>query len=123
LIDDSKGSRLTYMIVKPTVRVGDLIMVVGMVGRDEDGRIVEGVVAQTTRALVRVSEALQEHGCDLADVCRLRVYVTDIADWGAVADEITRHLGPEWPPAVAMQVVALVDPAMKVEIEVDAAAR
>jgi enamine deaminase RidA (YjgF/YER057c/UK114 family) len=111
------------VLVKPTVRVGDLIVVVGMVGRDEAGGVVEGVVPQTTRALLRVREALQEHGCDLRDICRLRVYVTDIADWPAVADEITRHLGDEWPPAVAMQIVALVDPAMKVEIEVDAAAR
>jgi enamine deaminase RidA (YjgF/YER057c/UK114 family) len=123
LLADSEGSRLAVVVVKSTVRVGDVIMVVGMVGRDKEGQVVEGAVAQTTRALERVNEALGEHGCDLRDVCRLRVYVTDIADWPAVADEITRHLGPEWPPALAMQVVALVDPAMKIEIEVDAAAR
>jgi enamine deaminase RidA (YjgF/YER057c/UK114 family) len=105
-----------------TARAGDLITVVGMVGRDAGGAIVEGVVPQTRRALERIEEALAEHGRDRHSLVRLRVYLTDIADWPAVRDEITLFLGEEWPPAAVVQVQALVDPAMKVELEVDAAA-
>jgi enamine deaminase RidA (YjgF/YER057c/UK114 family) len=110
------------MRVRTTARVGDLITVVGMVGRDASGVVVEGVTAQTRRALERIEEALAEHGRDRHALVRLRVYLTEIGDWPAVRDEITSFLGEDWPPAAVVQVQALVEPSMKVELEVDAAA-
>jgi enamine deaminase RidA (YjgF/YER057c/UK114 family) len=88
---------------------------------------VDGVVmhpgdaaAQTRQALVLVRQALERAGFTLADVVRTRMFVTDISRWeevgrahGEVFDEIR--------PATSMvQVGALIDPAMLVEIEADA---
>jgi len=95
----------------------------GMVGRDRStGEVVAGVVPQTRRSLERVEEALTEHELDRSSLVRLRVYLTNIGDWPAVRDEITAFLGNDWPPALVVAVSALVEPAMKVEIEADAAA-
>jgi enamine deaminase RidA (YjgF/YER057c/UK114 family) len=98
------------------------LLVMGMVGRDRDGQVVSGVGPQTRRALERVEEALRGEGVDRRAVARLRVYLTDIGDWPVARDEITAFVGEDWPPAVVVQVQALVEPSMKVEIEVEATA-
>lgn len=110
------------MNVRQTSRVGELVLVMGMVGRDESGGLVTGVTSQTEHALRRVESALAAHACGLADIVRLRVYLTSIADWPTVCDEISKALGDDWPPTAVVEVTALVDPAMLVELEVDAAA-
>ncbi|MGY1838523.1 MULTISPECIES: RidA family protein [unclassified Modestobacter] len=88
---------------------------------------VEGAVAhpgdaagQTRVALTGIQRALGEAGFALGDVVRTRMYVTDISRWeevGRVHGEFFRDVRP----ATAMvQVAALIDPAMLVEIEADA---
>lgn len=119
---NSCGSSIAPVRVRAVSRVGDLVLVMGMVGRDADGRVVPGVGPQTRRALERVEEALSGEELDRGAVARLRVYLTDIDDWPVARDEITAFLGEEWPPAVVVQVQALVEPSMKVEIEVEATA-
>lgn len=109
------------MKVCPSVRVGDLVFVVGMVGRDSTGALVPGVVAQTRRALERVEEVLSEHDLSLAALVRLRIYLADMGDWPVVRDEITSAIGETWPPAVALEVAGFVDAEIRVELEVDAA--
>ncbi len=110
------------MRVRTTARVGDHVIVMGMVGRDAQGVVVSGVAAQTRRSLERVEEALAAYGLDRRALVRLRIYLTDIGDWPVVRDEITAFVGNEWPPAVVVAVSALVEPSMKIEIEADAAA-
>jgi enamine deaminase RidA (YjgF/YER057c/UK114 family) len=92
-----------------------------MVGRDESGAVVEGVAAQTRRSLERAEAAVVPHGCDRSSFVRIRVYLTDIADWPVARDEMTAFLGDEWPPAAVVVVGALVEPSMRIELEVDAA--
>jgi hypothetical protein len=53
---------------------------------------------------------------------RLRVYLAHIDDWSSVRDEISRAIGETWPPAIAFQVGAFVEPTMLVELEADAVA-
>ena len=110
------------MKVRSSTRVGDLILVIGMVGRDGSGMVVDGVRAQTACAFERVRGVLAEYGRDLGAVVRMRIYLTDMADWPAVREEVTAAVGEEWPPAVVVQVAALVEPSMQVELEVDASA-
>jgi enamine deaminase RidA (YjgF/YER057c/UK114 family) len=110
------------MRVRTTSRVGDLVAVMGMVGRDASGAVVDGVAAQTRRSMERAEEALAQHGLDRSSFVRLRVYLTSIEDWPVVREELSGFLGEEWPPAIVVEVSALVEPEMKVEIEVDAAA-
>jgi enamine deaminase RidA (YjgF/YER057c/UK114 family) len=76
--------------------------------------------AQTRQALANIAEALERAGFRMADVVRTRIFVTDISRW----EEIGRAHGEvfsEIRPATSMvQVAALIDPAMLVEIEADA---
>ena len=76
--------------------------------------------AQTRRCLEIIQLALQNLGADLGCVVRTRLFVTDISRW----EEYGRAHGEffaEHPPATSMvEVKALIDPEMLVEIEADA---
>ena len=104
------------------VRVKNVIHVSGTTAVNDDGTpFAPGDAgAQTRRAIEIVAEALAKLGASLDDVVRTRIYVTDIARWeevGRVHGEVFRDIRP----ATAMvQVAALIDPAMLVEIEAEA---
>ena len=106
------------------VRVGDAIFVAGTTATGADGRLVGAgdAHAQTTQALANVASALERLGSSLRDVVRTRIFVTDISRWeeiGRAHGEVFRDIRPA---ATMMEVRALIDPAMLVEIEVDAIA-
>ena len=101
------------------VRAGDLLLVSGTTAIDEDG-VVRGVGdagAQTAFALDKIAAALAQAGAGLHQVVVTRMYVTDITR----ADEIGRvhgeRFGAHPPVATMVQVAALIDPRMLVEIE------
>jgi len=101
------------------VAADDFIFVSGCTST-ADGKIVfEGDMAkQTEQALLNVSAALREFGASLADVVQTRIYVTDISRW-AEAGEAHRLAFEEASPAATMvQVAALIDPRLLVEVEV-----
>jgi enamine deaminase RidA (YjgF/YER057c/UK114 family) len=100
------------------VAAGDFIFVSGCTSI-ADGKIVhDGDVAkQTEQALLNVSAALEQLGASLADVVQTRVYVTDITRWAEVG-EAHRLAFELAPPATSMvQVAALIDPRLLVEVE------
>jgi enamine deaminase RidA (YjgF/YER057c/UK114 family) len=76
--------------------------------------------AQARRCIEIAEKALVELGASLADVVRTRMFVTDISRW----QEFGRAHGEAFaahPPATTMvEVKALIDPAMLIEVEVDA---
>jgi len=88
---------------------------------------VEGVVqhvgdagAQTREALRIVKQALERAGFTLADVVRTRMFVTDISRWEEYGRAHGEFFGDVRPASSMLQVSALIDPAMLVEIEADA---
>lgn len=105
------------------VVVGDTCYVAGTTGFDYATMTIatgEGAAAaQTQQAFANVAAALAEAGFTLADVVRIRYLVPDAADWPAVGAVAGAHLGTIRPAATAM-IVGLVDPRMKVELEVEA---
>jgi enamine deaminase RidA (YjgF/YER057c/UK114 family) len=107
------------------VRVGDAVEVAGTTATDEDGSVVgEGdPYAQAKQALSNVERALEEAGADLDDVVRTRMYVTDADDWEAVGEAHAEFFGDVRPATTMVEVSALVDPAMLVEIEAEAVVR
>lgn len=104
------------------IRVGNYICVSGTAPITPSGITYApgNAYDQTRYCLEKIQKALQDLGADMRDVVRTRLYVTDIsrsADYGKAHQEFFG----EYPPAATMlEVRALVDAEMLVEIEVEA---
>jgi enamine deaminase RidA (YjgF/YER057c/UK114 family) len=98
------------------VRVGNQVHVAGTCAQPPS---VEGVGAygQAVDALATISAALTDAGASVADVVRTRLYVVDIDDTDAVLRAHGEVFGDIRPAATLVQVVALIDPQLLVEIE------
>ncbi len=104
------------------VRVGNQIFVSGTVAWGDDGKVAgEGdVYAQAKQAIRNIEKALAEAGASLADVVRTRTFVTDVSRFDEVAKAHGEAFGNIRPAATVVEVKALVDAVMLVEIEADA---
>ena len=79
-------------------------------------------VAQAHQCFRNIAQALGEAGCTLDDVVRVHYLLTDAALFGTLAPVFGEYFARARPAATAM-VVGLVDPRMKIEIEVTARRR
>lgn len=105
------------------VKVGRQIYVTGTTAMLPSGEFVgDGdVYAQANQALRSIEAALEQVDSNLSDVVRTRMYVTNIArDWKAVGKAHSELMGEFMPATTMVEVSALVDPRMLVEIEADA---
>ena len=102
---------------------GRWIFVSGTTGFDYKAMTIEeDPVAQTRQALANIEAALTEAGVTLADVVRVHYYVPNAADWPKVTPVLGEAFKDVRPAATAL-VCDLVDPRMKIEIEVTARRR
>ncbi len=104
------------------VRVGPHVYVAGTTATDENGEVVGpgDPYAQTMHVLRKVQGALMLAGATMEDVVRTRMYVTDIARWEEIGRAHGEFFRDARPAATMVEVKALIDPAMLVEIEVEA---
>ena len=100
------------------VAAGDFVFVAGCTSVD-GAQFVHGddAYAQTEQALRNVAEALDRLGLGLADVVSTRIYVTDIARWEEYGRAHGAAFGDIMPAATMIEISALVDPRMLVEVE------
>jgi enamine deaminase RidA (YjgF/YER057c/UK114 family) len=104
------------------VVVGDSCWVAGTTDAGPNGRSLHpgDIAAQARATLGIIDAALAEAGFGLADVVRTRMFVTDIslsAEVTAVHGEV---FGDIRPAATLVEVAALIDPSLLIEIEAEA---
>jgi enamine deaminase RidA (YjgF/YER057c/UK114 family) len=100
------------------VAAGDFVFVSGCTSV-ADGHVVhEGDArAQTTQAIANVTEALTAVGAGLADVVRTRMFVTDISRSADYGQAHGAAFGQARPASSMLEVTALIDPRMLIEVE------
>lgn len=104
------------------IRAGDHICVSGTAPAADNGATFApgDAYAQTKRCLEIIERALRDLGADRTSVVRTRMFVTDIRRW-AEYGRAHREFFSDHPPVTSMvEVKSLIDPAMLIEIEVDA---
>lgn len=104
------------------VRAGNHVYVSGTVAWGDGAEIVgEGdMYAQTAQAIRNIETALHQAGASLADVVRTRTFITDVSRFDDVARAHGEAFGDIRPAATVIEVKALVEPVMLVEIEAEA---
>lgn len=103
------------------VRIGDRVLVSGTTAI-ENGEIIGfgDYYIQTKVILEKIEKALISAGSKLDDVVRTRIYVLDISKWEEVGKAHGEFFGKIKPAATMVQISALIDPKMLVEIEAEA---
>jgi enamine deaminase RidA (YjgF/YER057c/UK114 family) len=117
----SSGSPMEPVIgFSRAIRTGNQIMVAGTAAIEPDGSSTPGdVAAQMERCCAIVAQAITELGGDIADTVRTCIYLTDRADFEAVAAVHGRWFGSARPATTTVIVSGFIRPEWRVEIEAE----
>ena len=115
----SSGSRLEADFAYSRAVVdGDWVFVAGTTGMDyETGEMPDDVAEQAEQTFRNIERVLNEAGASIDDTVRVQYTLTDAADLPALAPVMHRWFDKARPAATAV-IAGLVDPRMKIEIEV-----
>ena len=103
------------------VRIGNIVEVAGTTAMEGDKLLGEGnAYEQTKFILLKIETALKQAGGSMKDVVRTRMYVTDISKWAEVGKAHGEFFKDVKPVTTMVEVKALIDPRMLVEMEVSA---
>jgi len=91
----------------PVVRAGQWLICSGQLGLVDGALVGGGVAAQVTQALSNVAALLASEGSGLDDVVKTTVFLTDMADFGAMNDAYVASFGDSRPARSAFAVVGL----------------
>jgi reactive intermediate/imine deaminase len=126
----AQGGRLTHLnppglstptgythIVAP--QRGRLVFIAGQVAADAKGSVVGkgDFKAQTKQVYDNLRTAVTAAGATMADVVKINVYVTDLAQISAMREIRQQYFSGNPPASTLVQVVALARPEYMIEIE------
>ena len=104
------------------VKVGNRIYVTGTTATNEAGEIVgeDDAYEQAKQCIRNIEKALHRLGATLDHVVRTRMFVTDISRWEEYGRAHGEFFHDIMPATTMVEVSALIDPRMLIEIEADA---
>jgi isochorismate pyruvate lyase len=104
------------------LRAGQHIYVTGTAPVAEGGGVFApgDAYAQAKRCFEIIESALANLGADLSCVVRTRMFVTDISRWQEYGKAHGEFFGVHPPATTMVEVKALIEPEMLIEIEADA---
>jgi enamine deaminase RidA (YjgF/YER057c/UK114 family) len=102
---------------------GDWVFVAGTTGFDYSTMsISKDLVEQVHQTFRNIGAALEQAGATLADVVRANYIVPHVKDWAEISPILGHYFGEIRPASTAI-IAGLIDPRMRIEIEVTARRR
>ena len=102
------------------VEANNIVWVSGLVGMFSDGTIPSDTLGQFDVAMADLETCLQAVGSTRHDVVKVRIFMIDISERELINPKRIEFFGDHKPASSLVEVSALVDPRMKVEIEAEA---
>lgn len=121
--DTYPEQKLDNDLCQAVVARGTMVFVRGQVAQNLDDRVnvhVGDPQLQARKAMENIKVLLEESGSELAHICRIVIYLTDIRHREAVYREVGSWLKGVFPCSTGLVVTALARPEWLVEIEVTA---
>ena len=98
---------------------GRMVYVSGQVSLDAEGNVVgEGdIKRQTETVLEHVKTVVEEAGGGMDDIVKVTVYITDMGLYDEIHEIRRRYFDEPYPASSMVEVSALIDPRLLIEIE------
>lgn len=105
------------------VRAGNLLFIAGQTAWDKDGKLVGpgDIEAQADQAMKNIASHLEAAGATFDNIVNMVIYLTDMRYREAVGKIRRKYMREPFPASTSVQVVALAEPDMLIEIEAVAA--
>jgi 2-iminobutanoate/2-iminopropanoate deaminase len=103
----------------PVVRAGGLLFISGMEPKDEKGNTVGrgDITAQARQVHENLKKCLAAAGATFADVCKVTVYVRNVADRAKINEVRKEYFGGSRPASTLVEISRLANEDFGVEIE------
>jgi 2-iminobutanoate/2-iminopropanoate deaminase len=105
--------------ISQAMRVGDLVFVSGQAAIDQNGGLV-GVGdfdAQAELVFQNLARVLEAAGSSLADVIKVTIYLTDMANFPKIVELRRKWFTEPYPADTIVEVASLALPELEIEIE------
>ena len=90
------------------VQAGNTVYLSGQIGLDPaTGELVDGFEAQTVRVFENLKAVAEAAGGSLADVVKVNLYLTDLANFAKVNEVMGRYFAQPYPARAAVGIAAL----------------
>lgn len=103
------------------VKIGDTIEISGTTATNGNEILGVGDPYKQTKIIIeKFASVLKDAGSSLKDIVRVRIYIINIADWEKVSKAFSEYFKSIKPAATMVEVTALIDPELLVELEATA---